>query len=304
VPLFDLAGVPQPFRRLNSSVDVYETEIETLFWDNLEAFTGEPLFPIARQPRLGSGGIPDLVALDPSGNVVVIEIKRDIDRGQLAQCLEYAGWARDANLQELATLYTAGPGRFFRDWPEFTATPTPVLLGRAPRLVLVARSFDDRTASALTYLEASRVPVKLIRVLFYEDPTGRRIADVDNGVTNVDATLTSEPRRPRGSSEPTPTSRASSQITVADLLDAELIQPAERIEWHRPQLDVRHQATIAPDGAIVVDGTAFPSPSGAASALAGNPQNGWECWTVPRLANLRLSGLRAQLAVSGPTLAE
>jgi hypothetical protein len=43
--------------------------------------------------------------MDSSGRVVVIEVKRDIDRGQLAQCLEYAGWARSASLDELGSLY-------------------------------------------------------------------------------------------------------------------------------------------------------------------------------------------------------
>jgi hypothetical protein len=292
VALFDLSGVPKPFRRLNSSVEVYETEIEALFWENLEAFTGESLFPIARQARLGSGGIPDLVALDSTGNVVVIEIKRDIDRAQLAQCLEYAGWARTTNLDELATFYTAGPERFFRDWPEFTATSTPVLLAHAPRLILVARTFDGRTASALAYLEECGVPVKAVRVVFYEDPTGRRVADVETGHdAGVDPTAAPASRA----------IRASSQITVADLLDADLINPGEPIEWRRPQLDVRYQATIAPDGTIVVDDTAFPSPSGAASTLCGHPQNGWDCWTVPRLANTRLSTLRTQLDPTAPT---
>ena len=59
----------------------------------LEAFAGVPLFPVARQPTLSDGLWPDIVALDDGGHVPVIEVKRDIDRAQLAQCLEYAGWA-------------------------------------------------------------------------------------------------------------------------------------------------------------------------------------------------------------------
>ena len=66
--------------------DPYEREIEALAWSNLEAFTGEALFPVARQARISGGGIPDILALDESGRVVVIEVKRDMDRSQLAQC--------------------------------------------------------------------------------------------------------------------------------------------------------------------------------------------------------------------------
>ena len=44
-----------------------------------------------------------------AARVVVIEVKREFDRSQLAQCLEYAGWARRTNLDELAQMYRNGP---------------------------------------------------------------------------------------------------------------------------------------------------------------------------------------------------
>lgn len=95
----------QPYQRLMPGADLYEKQIEALAWADLEAFTGEALFPVARQPRIPGGGIPDIVALTASGSVVIIEVKRDVDRGQLAQVLEYAGWARLASLDEIAALY-------------------------------------------------------------------------------------------------------------------------------------------------------------------------------------------------------
>jgi len=124
MPLFDLSGPSVvPFRRLNSAAEIYEREIEDLFWGDLEAFGGEPFFAVARQARLIGGGVPDILALDFAGRVVVIEVKRDIDRGQLAQCLEYAGWARRTNLDELAGLYQTGPEKLFHDWQSSPARP-------------------------------------------------------------------------------------------------------------------------------------------------------------------------------------
>lgn len=99
----------EPFRRLRPSSELYESEIEDLIWSDLEAFTGESLFPVARQARISGGGVPDVLALDDGGRVIVIEVKRDIDRGQLAQCLEYAGWARLTNLDEISGLCRRGP---------------------------------------------------------------------------------------------------------------------------------------------------------------------------------------------------
>ncbi|MEZ5380990.1 MAG: hypothetical protein R2754_04245 [Microthrixaceae bacterium] len=99
MPLFEIGDDELiPFRRVHAGPELYEQEIEGLLWANLDSFIGVQLFPLARQPTVGDGIRPDIVALDAEGHVHVIEVKRDIDRRQLAQCLEYAGWARNAVL--------------------------------------------------------------------------------------------------------------------------------------------------------------------------------------------------------------
>jgi RecB family endonuclease NucS len=89
MPLFEVQDGHQlvPFRQRRGGVDLYEREIEDLLWENLQDLTGESLFPVTRQAQI-IGGRPDIVALDRDARVVVIEVKRDVDRGQLAQCLE------------------------------------------------------------------------------------------------------------------------------------------------------------------------------------------------------------------------
>ena len=115
MPLFEIQGDGLlPFRRVPGGAELYEHEIEGLLWNNLEEFTGVPLFPVARQAPIAGGGRPDMVALDEEGHVAVIEVKRDVDRNQLAQCLEYAGWARSTSLDELANLYHGGAEAFSR----------------------------------------------------------------------------------------------------------------------------------------------------------------------------------------------
>lgn len=44
-----------------------------------------------RQANLPAGVSLNIVALEKSGRVVIFEIKRDVDRRQPAQCLEYSG---------------------------------------------------------------------------------------------------------------------------------------------------------------------------------------------------------------------
>jgi hypothetical protein len=299
MPLFDLSGaVPRPFRRIQSNADVYEAEIETLFWGDLETFAGEALFAVARQARIPGGGIPDIVALDAAGRVVVVEIKRNVDRSQLSQCLEYAGWARRASLDDLASIYHAGPTAFFSDWQEFTSTDAPRVLNRVPRLILVARTFDGRTESALEYLADSGVPVKLISVVFYEDASGGRIMDVNNGADAIlPVDLAAPPlERDRVGIERRTSTKAYMGITLTDLLEADLIEPNERIEWIRPQVGERHEGTIRGDGLVVTPGgRTFTSLSMAADGLAGGSHNGWEVWKVPRLGGVRMLDVRQQL---------
>ena len=84
MPLFEVTAQGLvPFRQVLPGADLYESEIEDLVWSDLEAFLGETLFPIARQARLTGGGRPDVLALDESGRVVVIEINDNpnIDAG-------------------------------------------------------------------------------------------------------------------------------------------------------------------------------------------------------------------------------
>ena len=111
MPIFKLDDAALvPIRRQAIDSGIYE--IEALLWDNLEEITGENLFRVARQAPLPLGGKPDIVALDATARVVVIEIKRDVDRNQLAQALEYAGWARNTSLDKLAGLFHGGPDGF------------------------------------------------------------------------------------------------------------------------------------------------------------------------------------------------
>lgn len=69
-----------PLRQLGAG-DIFEREVEELVWANLKDFLGGALFPVRRQATSPTGGRPDVLALDKSGRVVVIEVKIGVDRG-------------------------------------------------------------------------------------------------------------------------------------------------------------------------------------------------------------------------------
>ncbi len=293
MPLFEIDGNSElvPFRSLRGGTDLYERHIEDLLWANLEEFTGESLFPVARQPKVAAGGIPDIVALDTKGNVVVVEVKRDVDRGQLAQCLEYAGWARRTNLDELARIYHRGASAFFEDWQAFTESTTPVVLSRGPRLMLVARDFQGRTESAFEFLIENGLPVALIRVALYEDQEGRRFLDVE-GDHEPDFAA------PDGTeSRVDHTKIAGRRVRVSDLLEAGLVEAGDGLVWERPRLGKTYRAVILENGSIQLeDDRTFSSPSRAAMEAADIPAcDGWYAWKLPRLDGQSLHDRRIAL---------
>ena len=250
-----------------------------------------PLFPVARQPTVSDGLRPDIVALDDAGHVHVIEVKRDIARAQLAQCLEYAGWARSTSLDELAAMFHDGAEAFFDAWVEFTDTKAPQLIQRPPRLVLVARDFDGRTDAALRYLAENGLPITVLGVTVYQDREGRRFVDV--GADH-------EPEIPENGDGGGPVSPKRYQIdghrvVVSDLLDAGLIKPDTPLTWARPRIGKTYKAQVLSTGDIRFDdGRTYSSPSRAAREAAGIvAYAGWHAWSVPD--GQTLSGLRAEL---------
>lgn len=282
MPLFEVGDEELvPFRRVQAGPELYESEIEELLWQNLDAFIGTPLFPVARQAQLGGGLVPDIVALDIEGHVHVIEVKRDIDRRQLAQCLEYAGWARTTNLDELAGLFKAGPEDFFAAWMEFTGTSSPLLVRRPPQLVLVARDLDERTDSALAFLTENELPVTVLRVTIYEDQDHRRFIDV-RADHEPDVLTEATPDDPDVPSRAAPKRYEidGRRIEISDLLDAGLLDAETRLTWERPRLGKTYTATITDTGAIRLDdGRSFSSPSRAAMEAADIPAyDGWYAW--------------------------
>jgi hypothetical protein len=239
------------------------------------------------------------LALDDTGRVVVIEVKRDVDRGQLAQCLEYAGWARLTNLDEISELYNIsaahrGAEAFFRDWLDYTETDTPIRISASPRLFLIARDFEGRTKSALDFLRENGLPVEVIPVSIYVDPEGRRIVDIESDHEPASAQAVA------GGASPPSYTVGGKRVMVLDLIEAGLLEADEPVEFVRPRLGQHHRAVIRGDGTFQIeDGSVHQSPSLAAIRAADIVSyDGWHAWRIPRLGGTKLNELRLQYIAS------
>lgn len=77
------------------------------------------------------------------------------------------------------------------------------------------------------------------------------------------------------------------RLDVADLLNAGLLTPGMTLYPGRKKYEGR-LATLLPDGQIDVDGTAYPWPATAATAIAGRSTNGWWFFRVDKTAGRSL----------------
>lgn len=279
-----------PVRDVAPGPELYEKEIEELTWNNLELFAGETLFPLCRQPSLPSGGKPDILALDSLGRVWVIEVKRDVDRQQLSQALEYAGWARSTNLDEVAALYHAGVAAFFEEWPKFTESATPVVVSRSPRLLLIARGMHPRTEDAIRFLSDNGLPVTVVPVSLYDD-AGRRLVDIER---ESEVTSSGSADHTAGAAQSRKTYKIDGHLVrIVDLVEEGVLPPGTELE-----LSTRSGATraiITEEGTIRVGGNDYPTPTAAGKPVVGHEVDGWVTWRAPCMGNQSLADLRLEL---------
>ncbi|MFF2137324.1 hypothetical protein [Streptomyces sp. NPDC058193] len=87
-----------------------------------------------------------------------------------------------------------------------------------------------------------------------------------------------------------------SGVSLHTLISRGLLRPGATLHWARPQSGETHTAFLLADGTLaLIDGTRHATPSGAASHVAGRPENGWHAWKTTN--GNPISALRYGLAV-------
>lgn len=118
---------------------------------------------IGRQVPTSYGKFIDLLAIDPDGNPVVLELKRDITyRDIVAQVLDYGSWVKDLRTEHLASIFDAYLKKYHSErasesldqafCTRFKVKAMPEDLNTAHQLVIVASSLDAGTERVVKYL--------------------------------------------------------------------------------------------------------------------------------------------------------
>lgn len=166
--------------------------------DHLDTLLGEHLLPL--RIRQGDADEPYLLAVDASGQPVVVEVVALLDEVAVMRALRHAGRAAGMSTQDLAAAYSGGAHNFARHLAAFRETvPATALLSTSvrggSRLLLVCSELDEGMDDVVDFLLQPGAQIEVLRVGVIAGADGARLIDVSP------LTRTSPARR---AMEPTP----------------------------------------------------------------------------------------------------
>lgn len=135
---------------------------------------------IGRQVRTTHGGFIDLLALNQDGQLIVIELKRDMTpREVVAQALDYASWAQDLKADDIASIYNrfsggGSLGDIFRQ--RFGLPLDEEQLNGSHQIVIVASSLDLSTERIVNYLNRMDIAINVIFFQVFQDGSNQYLS--------------------------------------------------------------------------------------------------------------------------------
>ncbi|MCR4440486.1 MAG: endonuclease NucS [bacterium] len=176
------------------------------------------LLLIGRQVTTNLGSTIDLVGLDRSGAVVVVELKRGrTPRETVAQALEYASYAEQLDAQQLEELfqqYMADESLSLADYHReyFDLPPEEaVTLNKEQRIVIVAQEVSSPVRETSTFLRRKGIRITCVEFSYFESKGGGALLgqDIAVGEESVRA------RRPQGLPARTLTPASSRRVPTS-----------------------------------------------------------------------------------------
>ncbi len=137
---------------------LHEKELEDFLVQHIEILNPEWLL-IGRQVRTVTGKYIDLLCMDHDGDMVVVELKKDLTpREVTAQVIDYASCVAEMKLEHLAELYLEASqegmtlNQAYRD--KFGRELEEESVNQNVKMVIVAAKMDDSTERIVRYLRS------------------------------------------------------------------------------------------------------------------------------------------------------
>jgi hypothetical protein len=127
------------------------------FLDKDVSLLADDVLVIGRQTATAFGGIIDLLCLDRSGDVIIVELKRDkTPRDITAQALDYASWIKDLSRDDVVTIadkYLASRNTTLDEaFQKKFGNELPEVLNENHRMLIVASEIDTSSERIINYL--------------------------------------------------------------------------------------------------------------------------------------------------------
>ena len=127
---------------------------------------GLELMLIGSEVRTPHGGYIDLLAIDPAGTLIIIELKREkTPRDVVAQALDYASWVKTLRSGDVEQIY-----KVFRknhlladDFLKRFNIPLDLeSIGTSHQVVIAAAALDEASERIVEYLTESEFPINVV----------------------------------------------------------------------------------------------------------------------------------------------
>jgi hypothetical protein len=154
----------------SSSLDT-EKRLEEVLENDISILGLDRLLLIGRQVPTRFGKFIDLLALGPSGDMYVIELKRDrTPRDVVAQALDYGSWIRQLGYEDIADIFSSYThGADFDGAQRAAFGELPDELNGDHNLIIVASELDLSTERILDYLGEFEVPINVVFFRYFRD---------------------------------------------------------------------------------------------------------------------------------------
>jgi hypothetical protein len=174
--------------RLSSAVLENESLLEECIHSDIRILNDGWLV-IGRQIRTDHGGIIDLLAIDNSGALVVIELKRNLTpRDVVAQAIDYAAWIQSLSSDVIAGVFDRYTTAYkpelkqktldeaFKD--RFGIELAAEDLNQAHQIVVVAARLDPSTERIVNYLAGRGIEINVVFFQVFADADRRILSRV------------------------------------------------------------------------------------------------------------------------------
>lgn len=150
----------------------FESRLEAALVHDLSILSPN-LMLIGRQVATSYGKFIDMLAIDISGNLSVIELKRNrTSRDVVAQLLDYASWVQGLSYEEISTIYSEKNSgkKLEAGFAEAFDTNLPEQINQQHELIVVASELDTSTERIINYLSSNYgLPINAVFFRFFRD---------------------------------------------------------------------------------------------------------------------------------------